>query len=57
MKRFRWGDVVPGFGEECIDTEDEVLELVGVYAAPAHGVPGLDPSDADAVGRLLLVAD
>jgi predicted small metal-binding protein len=53
MKRFRWGDVVPGCGNECCNTEDEILEQVGVYAAAEHGTIRLTTDTVDAALREL----
>lgn len=57
MKRFRWGDVVPGCGEDCADIEDHFPDLFGLHAVAVHGVLRVDPEDVDAVHLHLTSVD
>ncbi len=57
MKRFRWGDVVPGCGVDCCNPGDEILEQAGVFAAAEHGTIRLTTDTADVVLRELELVD
>ena len=57
MKRFRWGDVVPSCGEECVDAEEHLAQLLGLHAVAVHGVLRVDLEDVDAVHLHLTSVD
>lgn len=50
VKQFACGDVVPGCEARWeADSEDELLGLVGVHAADAHGIGEVTPELVGAV--------